>query len=321
MRAIEVKNHGGPEVYEVVEVDRPTAAAGQVVVEVTVSGVNYLDAYQRQGMTPVAAPFLAGVEGVGVIAEVGDSVTDLDVGQRVGWLAGGQGSFADHTAVDAGKVVPIPDDVDDEHAVAVLMQGVTAHYLATDTYPIHTGDTVLVHAAAGGVGQMLTQVAKLRGATVIGTVSSEAKALAARAAGADHAIGYDDFVTEVERITGGLGVAAVYDGVGGPTFDGSLESLAIRGTYAVFGNSGGPTPPLDIRRLSPAGSLFVTRPTVMHHIHTPEELRRRTDELFGWLAKGDLTVSIGDRYPVDKVTDAFTALESRKTTGKVLLIH
>jgi NADPH2:quinone reductase len=261
------------------------------------------------------------VEGVGTIVEIGSDVTDLAVGQRVGWLAGGQGSFADFTVVDATKAVPIPDEVDDENAAAVLMQGVTAHYLAHDTYPIRQGDVVLIHAAAGGVGQMLTRVAKILGATVIGTVSSEAKADAARAAGADHAISYDNFADAVKKITDGNGVAAVYDGVGAATFDGSIDSLAIRGTYVVFGTASGPTPPLDIPRLNTGGSLYVTRPTVVHHIRTAEELRGRTTDLFSWLATGDLKVSIGERYPVEKVSDAFTALEGRKTTGKVLLTH
>ncbi|MBB4137959.1 quinone oxidoreductase family protein [Gordonia humi] len=321
MRAIEVATHGGPENLQVVDIERPAPGAGEVLVEVRLSGVNFLDVYQRVGGTPVSAPFLAGVEGMGVIAERGPDVVDLDVGRRIGWLAGGQGSFADFAVVDAGKAVVIPDDVSDESAVAVLMQGVTAHYLATDTYPIERGDTVLIHAAAGGVGQMLTQIAKLKGATVIGTVSTEEKAAVARGAGADHVVGYDDFPSEVERITGGTGVAAVYDGVGAATFDGSLASLAVRGTYVVFGTSSGPTPPLDIPRLNSGGSLFVTRPSVVHHVRTPDELRARARDLFAWLASGDLVVSIGGRYPVEEASDAFSALESRETTGKILLTH
>lgn len=321
MQAIHVPTHGGPDNYAIVDADRPVAADNQVLVEVSVSGVNFLDTYQREGMTPLKAPFLAGVEGVGRVVEVGSAVKEFTPGQRVGWMAGGQGSFADATAVDADKAVPIPDDVDDEHAAALLMQGVTAHYLATDTFPIGEGDTVLIHAAAGGVGQMLTQVAKIRGATVIGTVSSESKADAARAAGADHAIGYDDFAKTVKSITDGRGVAAVYDGVGAATFDDSLASLAIRGTYVIYGTASGPTPPLDIPRLNTGGSLYVTRPTVVHHIRTAQELRSRTGDLFGWLAAGKLTVSIGARYPLEQVSAAFTELEARKTTGKVLLTH
>lgn len=321
MRAIRVHTHGGPESYSLTDIDRPAATDHQVLVEVSVSGVNFLDTYQREGMTPLKAPFIAGVEGVGRVVDVGSAVEGFTPGQRVGWMAGGQGSFADFTAVDADKAVPLPDDVDDDHAAALLMQGVTAHYLATDTYPIGDGDTVLIHAAAGGVGQMLTQVAKIRGATVIGTVSSELKADAARAAGAEHAIGYDNFAQTVMSITEGRGVAAVYDGVGAATFDDSLRSLAIRGIYVIYGTASGPTPPLDIPRLNTGGSLYVTRPTVVHHIRTAHELRSRTKNLFGWLADGDLAVSIGARYPLERISEAFTALETRQTTGKVLLTH
>jgi len=221
--------------------------------------------------------------------------------------------------VEAAKAVPIPDEVDAESAAAVLMQGVTAHYLATDTYPIRPGDPVLVHAAAGGVGQLLVQVAKLRGSMVIGTVSTEAKAEAARAAGADHVISYDNFAEQVRDLTDGHGVAAVYDGVGATTFEGSLAALRIRGTLAVFGTASGPTPPLEIPRLNSGGSLYVTRPSVGHYTATTEELRRRTNDIFGWMANGELTVNIGGRYPVTQVSDAFAALEARKTTGKLLL--
>jgi NADPH2:quinone reductase len=321
MRAIVVNEYGGPEMFAEVEVDRPDPEPTQVLVKVTVSGVNFLDAYQRKGVSPVQPGFLAGVEGVGVVVEVGSEVTDLSVGPRVGWLTGGQGSFADFAAVQADKAVPIPDEVDDETAAAVLMQGVTAHYLATDTYPIQPGDAVLVHAAAGGVGQLLTQIAKLRGALVIATVSTETKAEAARAAGADHTLTYDDFPARVRALTGGAGVAAVYDGVGATTFDGSLASLRPRGVLVVYGNASGPTPPLEIPRLNTGGSLYVTRPTVVHYTATAEELRGRTDDLFEWLAKGELRVHIGGRFPVSQVRDAFTALEARQTTGKLLLVH
>jgi NADPH2:quinone reductase len=291
------------------------------LVDVAISGVNFLDVYQRAGATPLRPPFAAGVEGVGIIAEVGKSVTELHVGQRVGWFSGGQGSFADAAAVAAAKVVPIPDEVDDETAAAVLMQGVTAHYLAIDTYPIQPGDPVLVHAAAGGVGQLLTQIAKLRGGRVIGTVSTEAKAQAARAAGADDTLLYDDFAQQVRQLTGGVGVAAVYDGVGALTFEGSLASLRPRGVLVVYGTASGPTPPLEIPRLNTGGSLYVTRPSVVHYTATVEELRGRTEDLFSWLARGGLQVHIGGRFPVAQVREAFSALESRQTTGKLLLIH
>ena len=303
------------------ELPRPSPAPDQVLVDVAISGVNFLDVYQRAGTTPLRPPFAAGVEGVGIIAEVGKSVTDLHVGQRVGWFSGGQGSFADAAVVAAAKVVPIPDEVDDETAAAVLMQGVTAHYLAIDTYPIQPGDPVLVHAAAGGVGQLLTQIAKLRGGRVIGTVSTEAKAQAARAAGADDTLLYEDFAQQVRQLTGGVGVAAVYDGVGALTFEGSLASLRPRGMLVVYGTASGPTPPLEIPRLNTGGSLYVTRPTVVHYTATVEELRGRTEDLFSWLARGGLQVHIGGRFPVAQVREAFSALESRQTTGKLLLIH
>jgi NADPH:quinone reductase len=202
------------------------------------------------------------------------------------------------------------------------MQGVTAQYLATETYPIRPGDPVLVHAAAGGVGQLLVQVAKLRGGMVIGTVSTEAKARAARAAGADHVISYDNFADEVRDLTDGRGVAVVYDGIGATTFEGSsLAALRIRGTLAVYGTASGPTPPLELPRLNSGGSLYVTRPSVVHYTATTEELRRRTNDIFGWVAKGDLTVNIGGRYPITQVSEAFSALEARRTTGKLVLVR
>jgi NADPH:quinone reductase len=320
MQAITVTEFGGPEVLTPTEQPRPPSGPGQVLVDVSVAGINYMDVYQRTGATPVKPPYVAGVEGVGVVAEVGADVTDLTVGQRVGWLSGGQGSFADSVVVDAGKAVPIPDGVDDATAAAALMQGVTAHYLATDAYPVQPGDTVLVHAAAGGVGQLLTQVVKIRGGRVIGTVSTEAKAEAARAAGAEHVLSYDDFAEEARKLTDGVGVAAVYDGVGAATFDGSLASLRPRGTLLIYGTASGPTPPLEIPRLNSGGSLYVTRPSVVHYTATTEELRRRTDEVFGWIASGQLTVTIGGRYPRSEVREAFTALESRRTTGKLVLV-
>jgi NADPH2:quinone reductase len=321
MLAISVNSFGGPEVFTLTEVDRPIPAPTQVLVQVTVAGLNYLDVYQRTGVSSVAPPYLAGVEGVGLIVEVGSDVTDLLEGQRVGWLTGGQGSFADYVVVEAAKTVPIPDEVDTESAAAVLMQGVTAHYLTTDTYPVQPGDPVLVHAAAGGVGQLLVQVAKLRGGIVIGTVSTEAKAEVARAAGADYVISYDNFAAEVRDLTDGRGVAAVYDGVGATTFEGSLAALRTRGILVVYGTASGPTPPLEIPRLNSGGSLYVTRPSVAHYTVTTEELRGRTNDIFGWVAKADLTVNIGGRYPITQVSDAFAALEARKTTGKLLLVR
>jgi NADPH2:quinone reductase len=314
-----VPSSGAADVLQVTDIDRPSPGAGQVLVRVAVAGVNYMDVYQRSGTVSLPIPFVAGVEGVGTVAEVGDGVDDLPIGRRVGWLRGGQGSYAEYVLVDAAMAVPVPDGVPDETAAAVLMQGVTAQYLATDTYRVRPGDTVLVHAAAGGVGQLLTQVVKLRGGRVIGTVSTEQKAEIARAAGADDVLRYDEVPARVKQLTGGEGVAAVYDGVGGATFEGSLASLRPRGVLVVYGAASGPTPPLEIPRLQAGGSLYVTRPTVVHYTATREELRARTDELFGWVASGQLRVSIGGRYPLSDATRAHQDLESRRTTGKLLL--
>ncbi len=320
MRAVLVPSPGAADVLQVREVDRPSPGPGQVLVRVAVAGVNYMDVYQRSGAVSLPTPFVAGVEGVGTVVEAGDGVDDLPIGGRVGWLRGGQGSYAEYVLVDAAMAVPVPDDVRDETAAAVLMQGVTAHYLATDTYQVQPGDTVLVHAAAGGVGQLLTQVVALRGGRVIGTVSTDEKAEIARAAGADDVLRYDEVPGRVKQLTGGEGVAAVYDGVGGATFDASLSSLRARGVLVVYGAASGPTPPLAIPQLQAGGSLYVTRPTVVHYTATREELRARTDEVFGWVASGQLHVSIGGRYPLADAARAHQDLESRRTTGKLLLV-
>jgi NADPH2:quinone reductase len=319
MHAIVVNRFGGPEAFVSTEIERPAPGSSQVLVEVASSGVNFMDAYQAAGATPLRAPFVAGVEGAGVIVEVGEEVTDLSVGQRVGWLLGGQGSFADYVAVESQQAVPLPDDIDDETAAAILMQGVTAHYLATDVYPIQAGDPVLVHAAAGGVGQLLTQIAKIRGGIVIGTVSSHEKAEAARAAGADHVLFYDEFAEKVRKLTDGEGVAAVYDSVGAATFDGSLASLRVRGTLAVYGSASGPAPAVEPFRLSAGGSLSLVGPMVINYTRTAEELRRRAADLFDWVAAGDLHVSIGGRYRLAQACDAVAALRSRTSIGKLLL--
>ena len=320
MRAVLVPSYGPADVLQVTDVDRPSPGPGQVLVRVAVAGVNYMDVYQRSGAVPLPTPFVAGVEGVGTAVGVGEGVGDLTTGQRVGWLRGGQGSYAEYVLVDAAMAVPVPEAVPDEVAAAVLMQGVTAQYLATDTYPVQPGDTVLVHSAAGGVGQLLTQVVKLRGGRVIGTVSTEQKAEVARAAGADAVLRYEEVPDGVQQLTGGAGVAAVYDGVGGATFDASLASLRPRGVLVVYGTSSGPTPALEIPRLNSGGSLYVTRPTVVHYTATREELRARTDEVFGWVASGQLRVSIGGRYPLADAARAHEDLESRRTTGKLLLL-
>ena len=321
MRAVVVEEFGGPEAFIIAEVAEPVLAAGQVLVETTVSGLNFIDVYHRSGLYPMALPFRAGVEGVGVVRAVGEGVTGIAVGQRVGWLTGGQGSFSDYVAAAADKLVPLPDDLDDVTAVALLMQGVTAHYLATGAYAIKPGDVALVHAAAGGVGLLLTQIITHLGGTVIATASSEAKLAAARAAGAAHAIPYEGFAEAARAITGGKGVDVVYDGVGAATSEGSLASLCVRGTLVFFGNASGPVPPLDVTRLSGLGSLYITRPTVAHYTRTAEELRQRANDLFAWVRSGALRVTAPTVYPLQDVVVAFTALESRQTTGKVVLLH
>lgn len=321
MRAIIAKSFGGPDVYELTKRDAPTPGLNEIQVEVTVSGVNFVDVYQRNGASALVAPYHAGVEGVGVVAAVGDDVPDIGLGDRVGWFAGGQGSFADVAVVDAAKVVPVPDGVNDETAAALLMQGATAHYLATDAYAITPGDTVLVHAAAGGVGHLLTQIAKRRGAVVIGTTSSPVKAEIALRCGADHVATYDDFPETSRAVTDGAGVAVAYDGNGGSTFDGSLASVRRRGTVVVFGAASGPVPPLDVSRLAAAGSVYLTWPTIGDYIATRAELRTRFQELFRWAADGELVVEIGARFDLPRVSEAFSLLESRRSTGKILLTH
>lgn len=310
MRAVVVNEYGGPEAFTFEDVPDPVPGPGQGLVRLTVSGLNFIDVYHRSGLYPLPLPFRAGVEGVGVAATSG---------QRVGWLTGGQGSFSELAVVADDMLVPLPDDIDDVTAVALLMQGVTAHYLGCSTYPVQPGDAVLIHAAAGGVGLMLTQIAKLRGATVIGTASSQAKREAVLAAGADHALAYEGFAGAVRDLTGG--VAAVFDGVGAATFDGSLACLRPRGMMVSFGNASGPVPPLNILRLSQGGSLYLTRPTVVNYIAEAGELVARTEELFSWVRSGSLHVVPPTEFPIDEIREAFQALESRRTTGKLVLRH
>jgi NADPH2:quinone reductase len=319
--AVVVRATGGPEVLEFAQVDVPAPGPGELLVDVTAAGVNYMDVYQRIGRYPVEPPFTPGTEGAGVVGALGPDVTGFAVGDHVVWTDA-PGSYARQTIVPAERAFPVPDGVADELAAAAMLQGLTAHYLVTSTYPVKPGDTVLVHAAAGGVGLLLVQLAKSRGGTVIATVSTAAKEELARAAGADEVVRYTetDFTEEVGRITGGKGVAAVYDGVGKDTFDGSLASLATRGTLALFGASSGPVPPFDPQRLNAGGSLFLTRPTLVHHIATPEEFRWRCDELFAAITAGRLDVRIGGRYPLADARTAHEDLEGRRTTGKLLLV-
>lgn len=319
--AVVVRAIGGPDVLEFGQVEPPKAGAGELLVDVRAAGVNYVDTYHRRGMYPRDLPFVPGGEGAGVVAAVGDDVTGFAVGDRVAW-AEAPGSYARQVVVQAKSAFAVPDGIDDETAAASMLQGLTAHYLVTSTYPVKPGDTVLVHAAAGGVGLLLVQLAKSRGGKVIGTVSTDEKEALAREAGADEVIRYTetDFAEEVERITGGTGVAAVYDGVGRDTFDRSMSCLAPRGSLVLFGASSGAVPPVDPQRLNAGGSLFLTRPTLAHHLATPEEFRWRCDELFSAIAADRLKIRVGARYPLAEARQAHEDLEGRRTTGKVLLI-
>lgn len=319
MTFVKVEEHGGPEAYVQVENEELTPGEGQLLVELSVSGVNFLDVVQRRAALPT--PFRAGVEGVGRVVAAGENVKNFDIGARVGWMAGGQGSFSQFALVQAEKAVPLPDDIDDETAVAALMQGITAQYLTTDTHPVSPGDVVVVHAAAGGLGQLLTQVAVLKGATVIGTTSSKEKAEIASKNGAAHVFGYEDFAEQTLKVTDKLGASVIYDGVGATTFDNDLKAVRTRGTIVVVGNASGPVPPVDVNTLNTSGSLFLTRPTVADHVRTAGELRGRTEEIFTWIRNKDLKVNIGARYPIAELAAAFTALESRATTGKIILEH
>ncbi len=321
MRAIQVQKYGGPEVLESVDVEPPGPGPGQVLVHIGASGVNYMDTYQRSGLYPVPLPLRPGAEGAGTIAAVGEGVAELRVGDRVGWVAG-PGSYAEQVVVDAARAIPLPPAIPDETAAAVLLQGLTAQYLSTSTYPVRAGDAAVVHAAAGGVGLLLTQMVKLRGGRVIATVSTDEKAALARGAGADEVIRYDqvDFAPEVRRLTGGEGAHVVYDGVGRTTFDGSLASLRLRGVMVLYGAASGPVPPFDPQRLNAGGSLFLTRPTLVHYTLTRDELLDRARQVFDWIAAGRLDVRIGGRYTLGDARRAHEDLQGRRTTGKLLLL-
>ncbi|MEJ2854543.1 MULTISPECIES: quinone oxidoreductase family protein [unclassified Saccharothrix] len=320
-KAVVVRTTGGPEALEFGEVEARTPGSGELLVDVAAAGVNYIDTYQREGRYPLPLPFGLGLEGAGRVAAVGPDVTGVAVGDRVAW-AHGQGSYAEQVVVPAAAAVPVPDGVDDDTAAALLLQGMTAHYLVASTYPVQEGDTVLVHAAAGGVGLLLVQLAKARGGRVIATVSTEAKEALAREAGADEVIRYDqvDFAPVVRELTGGQGVAAVYDGVGASTFDGSLASLKPRGYLVLFGASSGPVPPLDPQRLNHAGSVYLTRPSLGAYTANREELEWRARELFAAVEAGALEIRIGGRYPLADARKAHEDLEGRRTTGKLLLV-
>jgi NADPH:quinone reductase len=321
VRAIQITESGGPEVLIPTELPDPTPGPGELLVEVAVAGVNYIDTYQRQGIYPMELPYVPGMEGAGRVREVGADVTGFAAGDRVAWCEP-LGSYAELVVLPAAEVVPVPDGVSDEAAVGAALQGMTAHYLLHDSHPVRAGEDVLVHAAAGGVGLLLTQWATRLGARVIGTVSTAEKEELARAAGAAEVIRYtevDDLAAEVRELTGGAGVAAVYDGVGRTTFDASLASLRRRGILVLFGASSGPVPPVDPQRLNAAGSVFLTRPKLADHVATRDELTTRAAAVYAAVAAGELDVRIGHRYPLAEARAAHEDLQGRRTTGKLVL--
>ena len=321
MRAVVVSRTGGPEVLELQERPDPEAGAGQVVVDLEAAGVNFIDVYQREGRYPLDLPFTAGSEGAGVVRAVGEGVTDVAVGDRVAWAMVNGAGYTSVAAVPADRVVPVPDGVTAEQAAAVLLQGMTAHYLCETTYPVQPGDDVLVHAAAGGTGLLLTQMIARKGGRVLATVSTEQKEALAREAGAAEVVRYDheDTAERVRELTDGQGVAVVYDGVGASTFDASLASLRTRGVLVVFGASSGPPAPVDLKRLQ-TGSFFLTRPTLLHYSAEREELLMRSGAVFAQVADGSLDVRIGARYPLADAARAHEDLTGRRTTGKSLLV-
>jgi NADPH:quinone reductase len=319
--AVQIRQTGGPAVLEVTDVEVGDPGPGELLLDLTAAGVNYIDTYHRSGVYPLELPVTLGMEGAGTVAAVGPDVTGFAPGDRVAWQ-GHLGGYAQRAVIPERVAVRVPAEVSDETAAALMLQGITAHYLVRSTYEVQEGDTILVHAAAGGVGLLLVQLAKARGAWVIGTVSTEEKERLAREAGADEVIRYDreDFVKLTRELTGGEGVAAVYDGVGKSTVDGSMASLRVRGVLALFGAASGPVPPIDPQRLNAGGSLYLTRPTSAHYLRTREELDWRAEELFKAVSAGELKVRIGGRYPLADVRRAHEDLQGRRTTGKLLLI-
>ncbi|MDQ4492184.1 quinone oxidoreductase [Sinomonas sp. ASV486] len=310
---------GGPEVLAPAEVGMPEPGPGQLLVRVAAAGVNFIETYQRQGLYKVPLPFTPGSEASGVVTAVGEGVTDFAKGDRVA-TAEGSATYAQYTLIAADRALPVPEGVDLLTAAALPLQGMTAHYLINSTFRVEPGQTVLLHAGAGGVGLLLIQMLKARGARVITTVSTDSKAELAAGAGADHVIRYHEFPKQVRELTNGTGVDVVYDGVGRDTFDGSLECLRIRGMLVLFGAASGPVEPVDPQRLNAGGSLFLTRPTLGHHLLNAAERRWRSSEVFGAVADGTLNVRIGAQFPLSQAADAHRALEGRATTGKVLLV-
>jgi NADPH2:quinone reductase len=321
MKAIQIHQIGDPDVMQYVDAPRPEPGPGEVLVKIKAAGVNYIDIYHRTGLYDRPLPFTPGLEAAGVVAAVGEGVKELKTGDHVAYSTS-PGAYAEYSVVPETRLVPVPPQLDLTSAAAVMLQGLTAHYLAYSTYPLQAGETILIHAAAGGVGLLLVQVAKNLGATVIGTVSTEEKAQLARDAGADHIIRYTevDFEAETNRLTNGRGVHVVYESVGKTTFDKSLNVLQPRGYLVLFGQSSGPVPPFDLGILNTKGSLFVTRPSLGHYIADREELLWRTGDLFTWLAADQLSLRIDHQLPLAEAAEAHRLLASRKTAGKLLLI-
>src|SRR2546425_6737807 len=321
MKAIRVHAPGGPEALRYDDVPQPAPGPGEVLVQVQAAGVNYIDVYQRTGLYKVALPFTLGQEAAGVVTALGSGVTEVKVGDRVAYTHV-MGAYAEYAVVPAERVVVLPDGVSTKQGAAAMLQGMTAQYLASTTYALKSGETCLVHAAAGGVGLLLCQIARLRGARVLGTVSTREKAELARQAGADAVILYteQDFETEVKRLTNGTGVQVVYDSVGKTTFEKGLNCLARRGMMVLYGQSSGPVGLFDPQVLNQKGSLFLTRPTIVHYIATRAELLARAGEVLGWIQRGTLKVRIDRELPLAQAAEAHRLLEARQTTGKVLLI-
>lgn len=321
MKAIQVQKTGGPEALTFADVPPPKPKPNEALVKVGAIGVNFIDVYFREGRYPAQLPFIDGQEAAGAVTEIGSEVKSLKLGDRVAYT-GVMGSYAEYAAVPADRLVKVPEGISDQQAAAAMLQGMTAHYLTHSTYPLKQGETALIHAAAGGVGLLLVQMAKNLGARVIGTAGTEEKARLAREAGADEVIIYtrQDFEAETKRITGGQGVHVIYDGVGKSTFDQDLNILRPRGYLVLFGGASGAVPPFDPIKLSQKGSLFLTRPSLMHYIASREDLEQRANEIFRMMAAGKLKLRIGQTYKLQDVQQAHRDLEGRKTTGKVLLI-
>jgi NADPH:quinone reductase len=321
MKAIQVSKVGGPEVLELVDIPTPEPKPNEAVVQIKAAGVNFIDVYYREGRYPAPLPFVPGQEGAGVVTAIGADVSNVKPGERVPYT-GVQGSYAEFAAVPADRLVHIPEKLDFNQAAAAMLQGMTAHYLSHSTFPIKAGQTALVHAAAGGVGMLLVQMAKKLGARVIGTVGSDEKAQLARDAGADELIIYtrQDFETETLRLAGDKGLDVVFDGVGKTTFEKDLKVLRPRGYLVLFGGASGPVPPFDLMLLTKHGSLFLTRPSLHHYIATHAELEKRSSDVLQMIVSDDLKIRIHKAYPLSQVQEAHRDLEGRKTSGKLLLI-